>query len=107
MSQAIIHWDTAVGHTDAEGNPVIWVVQATTSKLFVDWIRVAVTWDVVVFPPHPNDLDWNGDPTDIRWHTIPLTWEWKLNVCRSGQVIVVEDWPNATLQATQNKLLSN
>lgn len=109
MAKVIVNWDTATGHTDINGDPVVGTVVATNWKIKVDWKLVAVSWDVVTFPSHAHALDGFWDPTDFRTHSIELTWTAKLyNAVLEGATVDVNDeaWPDATLVATQSKLYS-
>jgi len=101
--------DTAIGHTDIEGNSVIGVVNQSSSNVKAEGKYIARNGDNVAFPSHPHALD-EGVPIDYLEHNVAIiaNRSKKINgqsIAAHGDVVPVVDGagPNATLVATAIK----
>ena len=113
MKRVIVNGDHATGHTDILGNQIPWTI-SSSSKMITEWKYVSKSGDIVSFPSHPHALDWYWSPTNYRTHSISITWTGKLQVSGHNAVVDLnnvpvwdEAWWDATMQATQFKLLTS
>lgn len=114
MAFVIREGDSAVGHTDIQGNAVTGTVQAASCSPTVKngGKRVATSQTIVSFPSHPHALD-EGSPIDYRSHAVAISASGKhkangSKLARHGDAVGVADeaGPDASLIASTSNLAS-
>lgn len=111
LKNVVLNGDSAIGHTDIQGNAVTGTVTAT-GKLTVSGKKVARSGDTVFFPSHPHQIVL-GSPADYQTHSVPVSGSGKLvdsggHVVLDGAIVAVADsaGPDATITASSTKLKS-
>lgn len=110
MAFVVRQGDSAVGHTDIEGNPVTGTVGSGVQTVKNGGVPVATSATVVTFPSHAHALS-KGTPIDFRSHTVAISASGKNraggnNIALDGDTVPVADeaGPDATVGASTTTL---